>query len=288
MSYRPGIGKLRKLEDLRGVSESLFMMAVSSFEWEGLYDGLPSWLLERYLFDCGRVAAFRDPEYGFMLLPAWPVGPLDVQYNYKNYLVVGLGYQRQIDREDCVLIYNNSAHTGSWLTVMNYSQAINEINMTDRLNIKQLRFPWIFGGDEETVNSLKAAITQVENNIFAIFTNKTIQAELQRGVDGRTEVKYIGDDMKKHRDDLYNECLTLLGFDNIPITKKERLITSEVQSNNQQIQFFRNDRLKNRQRAVDEINRRFGENISVKWVGGDYTWMDGISTNGPGTEQNSQ
>lgn len=272
MAYRAGIGKLRKLEDLRGVSESLFMMAVSSFEWDGLYEGLPSWLMERYLFDCGRVAAFEDPEYGFMLLPAWPVGPLDVQYNYKNYLVVGLGYQRQIDREDCILIYNNSAHTGSWLTVMNYSQAINEINLTDRLNIKQLRFPWIFGGDEETVNSLKAAITQVENNVFALYTNKSIQAELQKGIEGKTNIAYLGDDLKKHRDDLYNECLTLLGFDNIPISKKERLITDEANSNNQQIQFFRNDRLKSRQQAVEEINKRFGEKISVKWTGGDFRW----------------
>ena len=274
MGYKPGIGKLRKLEDLRGVSESLFMMCTASFQWDGLYDGLTSWLMERYLFDCGCIAGFMDPDYGFLLLPAFPIGRMSIQYNFTSYMVVGLGYQREIPREDCVLIWNNSAHVGSWLTVKNYADAINEVNLTDRLNIKQLRFPWIFEGDEETINSLKAAITQVENNTFALFTNKTVGDALKRAIDNRTDIKYLGDDLKKHRDDLYNECLTLLGFDNVPIMKKERLITDEANSNNQQVQFFRNDRLKNRKKAVDEINARFGQNLSVKWIGGEFAWKE--------------
>lgn len=281
MAYHGGYGKLRKLEDLRGVSESLFLMCTASFEWEGLYPGLTSWLMERYLFDCGCVAGFIDPDYGFMLLPAFPIGKMDVQYNYTSYLVVGLGYQREIDREDCVLVYNNSAHVGSWLTVKNYSDAINEVNLTDRLNIKQLRFPWVFQGDEETINSLKAAITQVDNNTFALFTNRTVGGELQRAVDNKTDIKFLGDVLKKHRDDLYNEVLTLLGFDNVPISKKERLITEEAESNDQQIQFFRNDRLKNRKKAVEEINERFNQNISVTWVGGDFQWKESGRVTGP-------
>lgn len=277
MGYRAGLGKLRKLEDLRGVAEVLFTMATRSFKWDGLYDDLPGWLLERYLFDCGRAAAFEDPDLGFMILPAWPTGPLDMQYNYSRYLAVGLGYQREIDRDDCVIIYNNGAHAGSWQMVRNYTTAIDEVNLTDRLNIKQLRFPWIFQGDEETITSLKAAIKQVEDNTFALFTNRTIGQELQRAIDSRTEIKYLGEDLKKHRDDLFNECLTLLGFDNVPITKKERLITDEAQANTEQVQFFRKDRLRARADAIQEINSRFGQNITVEWIGGDFKWSDATS-----------
>lgn len=267
MANRPGKNALRKIENLRGVAKELFTMATSSFEWEGLPDGLESWNVERYLYDTGICAAFMF-RGGLAILPAFQTGMQDMYYRPTKYIVVGLGFQREIDVNDCVLIYNDSSHTGSWALVKEYAQVINEINSTDRANIKQLKIPFIFGCDEETSNSVKAAMTRCDNDEIFLVTTDQLKTVLKDGFNAvQTGVKYLGDDLKKHRDDIYNECLTKLGFDNVPVSKKERLITDEAHSNDDQVQFFRRDRLKNRERACEEIYKKFGVKISVKWAG---------------------
>lgn len=269
MTQRPGKNALRKVENLRGVAKELFTMATSSFEWEGLPDGLPSWMLERYLYDAGICAAFMF-RGSLAILPAFPTGVQDMYYRPTKYTVVGLGFQQQLDVDDCVLIYNDSSHTGSWALVKEYAQVINEINSTDRANIKQLKIPFIFGCDEETSNSVKAAMARADNDEIFLVTTNQLRAVLKEGFNAvQTGVKYLGDDLKKHRDDIYNECLTKLGFDNVPVTKKERLISDEAHSNDEQVRFFRADRLKNREKACEEIAKKFGVTISVKWAGGE-------------------
>lgn len=268
--YKPNKAALRKCENLRGVERELFTMATASFEWGGaLPDGLPSWMLERYLYDVGTCAAFMDNGY-LTILPAYGTSKQDMYYRFTKYLAVGLGYQKELDVDDIVLIYNDSSHRGSWETVREYAKVINEINSTDRANIKQLKIPFIFAADEEMSNSVKAAMNRVDNDeIFCVTTNR-ISAVLRDGFSStQTGVKYLGDDLKKHRDDIYNECLTKLGFDNVPVTKKERLISDEAHGNDSQINFFRKDRLDNRLRACEEIKKKFGVNITVKWAGGE-------------------
>lgn len=271
----PNRGAFEKVRDLCGVGETLYNIAVGSFKWTGLPDGLPSWMLENFLFFYGQVAAFEDSTGGLMILPAYQADQPNKYYVYQRYSVFGMNFQKQISLNDCVLFWNNSAHSDSCTIVSEYADRINSINLTDMMNIRQLRFPWMFGGDEQQINSLKAALTQANENNFALFTTNSVQSALREGVGFQTGVSYLGDDLKKHRDDIYNEVLTLLGFDNTPITKKERLITDEAHANDMQINFFRQDRLKCRQEAAEEINKKFGTNISVEWTGGNIEYLTG-------------
>ena len=61
--------------------------------------------------------------------------------------------------------------------------------------------------------------------------------------------------------------LTFLGIDNANTDKKERLITDEVESNNELIYFYLNCFYKTRKKACDEINKKFfngEEKIKIK------------------------
>lgn len=276
---------LRGIDDLIGTAVDLFMMATASFEWGGdlpdTDDGkLESFWLERYLFDAGIIAAYEDPEIGFAMLPAFQTGALDAYYRPTKYTAVGLGIQRQLDVKDCVLLYNNSARVGSWAMVMDYATRLNEITRTDLRNTKQLSFPFIFGGNEETITSLKAAITNAtQDDVFSLFLTNNIAKALKDGIAGiTTGVQYLGDNLQNHFVDVFNEAITKLGYDNVPLHKKERLITDEAQSNNAKVMFYRNDRLRARQNNLDKIYEKFGRRITVKWIGGDSnadTTMDG-------------
>ena len=53
-------------------------------------------------------------------------------------------------------------------------------------------------------------------------------------------------------------------MNNCPIDKKERLVTGEVDSNDQQVEVNAEIMLEARKRACDKINEMFGLNVSVE------------------------
>ena len=58
--------------------------------------------------------------------------------------------------------------------------------------------------------------------------------------------------------------MTYLGINNIIVDKKERLITDEVESNNQLVTMYLNCFYKTRKKACDEINEKFLKNSDKK------------------------
>ena len=67
----------------------------------------------------------------------------------------------------------------------------------------------------------------------------------------------------------WNELLTFLGIDNLKNEKKERLITAEVNSGNDELITMREDRLRYRNKGADELNilieRIRGENPNISF-----------------------
>ena len=78
-------------------------------------------------------------------------------------------------------------------------------------------------------------------------------------------VPYVADKLLEDRKKIENELLTLFGLNNV-IDKKERLIVDEANANNDYINRNVDLLYKNRKQACDEINEKFGLNISVKRV----------------------
>ena len=78
-------------------------------------------------------------------------------------------------------------------------------------------------------------------------------------------VPYVVDRLLEDKKKIENELLTLFGLNNV-IDKKERLVVDEANSNNDYINRNVDLLYKNRKQACDEINKKFGLNISVKRV----------------------
>ena len=60
--------------------------------------------------------------------------------------------------------------------------------------------------------------------------------------------------------------MTLLGIENANMDKKERLVSDEVNANNQQVIASRNIWLSERKKAIEELNKKFNLNASVEFA----------------------
>lgn len=267
--------------DLRHTFQRLKTMAIGSIEWSGdVPHKLRSAHLEGYMFKYGIMGMFKHPKMGLVILPCTATSEVDYFNRPKYYLFSSFGDSKKVPADEVAIFRNNSISLPYTHILAHYTQLISEVSRTDRKNIRQLSFPWVFGADEDTVTSLKAAIALgVNTNDFAVFTTGINQLALEKGTGFQTGVKYLGDDLIKHAGDLYGECLTILGFDNIPITKAERLITAEASANDAQINFFREDRLSSRREGCERAEELFGITINVEWKGGEKNvqTMDGQS-----------
>lgn len=60
--------------------------------------------------------------------------------------------------------------------------------------------------------------------------------------------------------------MTFLGIENANMDKKERLVSDEVNANNQQVIASRNIWLSERKKSIEELNKKFGLNASVEFA----------------------
>ena len=78
-----------------------------------------------------------------------------------------------------------------------------------------------------------------------------------------TQAPYLLDKLQDYKNELRSELLTFLGINNNNIVKKERLITDEVNANNELISIMLDLMYDLRKKACEEINNKFGLNITV-------------------------
>ena len=101
---------------------------------------------------------------------------------------------------------------------------------------------------------------QYSGNIPFIFGSKKFDINNKLNV-LRTDAPYLLDKLALHKHEVWDEMLTFLGINNANTDKKERLITDEVNSNNELINYYLNCFYKPRKNACDELNKKYGLNI---------------------------
>lgn len=81
----------------------------------------------------------------------------------------------------------------------------------------------------------------------------------------KTDAPYVADKLYELKTNIWNEALTYLGITNITYSKKERMITDEVNRMIGGTLANRYSRLLARQQALDKINEMFDLNITVRY-----------------------
>lgn len=242
----------------------IMLISRSVFEYTGLPNGIDEKWIERYLFTDGQCVFFKDPEKGFMVAKVTPNGPLN---HYDEPTLVrpfNTGYMGE-DLEnniDCVVIKNNDIMRPTSPTVQLYALKLANIDRTIDVNIQAQKMPLIIKCSEKQKLSLKQVIAKRNDNEPVIFADKGLDTEGIEVLNTNAPIVFKDLELEKHM--VWNECMTWLGINNANMDKKERLVDDEVQANNEQVEASFNVALKAREQAVEQINKLFGLNITVK------------------------
>nr|DAS81659.1 MAG TPA: upper collar protein [Caudoviricetes sp.] len=244
----------------------LRLLATSLFTWENLDEVAgfgASRFLEQSLFDNGRACFVKDDELGFMALKVNPSDKLNVYNLPTRVMAWSIGYEKNYDFDDVVYIMNNELQLPTSQTINLIAYRLYETERTIDTNLIAQKTPVLIEGDTKTILTLKNVYMQYSGNTPFIFGNKQFDISNKLNV-LKTDAPYLIDKLTIHKHELWNEALTYLGIDNANTDKKERLITDEVESNNDLINFYLNCFYKTRKQACDLINEKFLKDSDLK------------------------
>lgn len=238
----------------------LVELAISMFEWKNLPDSVDARFLELCLFVDGQAIFFYDEELGYLTLQNAMNGGFNVYripVNRRAYAVNG--YNRELDENNSVIIFNNYLHTNSQLDAVIFAKRLYNLDRAIDVNANAMKTPIIIKCDETQRLTMLNLYKQYDGNEPYIFGDKSINTNAVQVL--KTDAPYVADKLYQLKTQIWNEALTYLGISNINLQKKERLITDEVTRNQGGTIASRYSRLNARRDACKQINKMFGLDI---------------------------
>lgn len=244
--------------------ERLTELSISMFDWKNLPDTIDARFLELTLFSDGQAIFFKDEELGFLCLQVAMNGGFNVYripIGRRAYAVNG--YQRNLNIDNSVIIYNNYLRTNSVNMVKIYAKRLYNLDRIIDVNANAQKTPVLVQGTEMQRLTLINLYKEFDGNSPVIFGDKNLDLNGLKSIS--TEAPYVADKIYQLKTEIWNEALTYLGISNLNIQKKERLVTDEVIRNQGGTIASRYSRLEARRQACEQINAMFGLNISVDY-----------------------
>ena len=238
-------------------------IALSVFEWKNLPETCNARFLEKVLFEYGQAVFVEDSEMSFLTVKVTPSDRLNVYNEPIGYTAFSTGYNKMYSADDCVIIRNNPLNKSTDSTIMLFAEKLATIDLSITVNIKAQKTPILIRCDEKTRRTLLEVYRQYDGNNPVIMGLKGLQDNPLDAI--VTGAPFVADKLREEKCAVWNEALEFLGLNTNPSDKKrERLIESEVDANNEQIDIQVETMLAARKEACEQINEKYGLNISVE------------------------
>lgn len=169
---------------------------------------------------------------------------------------------KRIAAAHCVPIWCNALRVPDWDIVKIYASKLANIDRTIEINTENARISKVLVSDENTKLSILNFNRQhdIGANVIQVTSNSVMDAvqslDLEIDPDGIEKLHIV-------RTRLWNELMGLLGLDNANQDKKERLVASEVEANDEQVTAMKRVAINQRKYAAEQINRKYGLKVEV-------------------------
>ena len=251
---------------LKQFKESQLNKSLTMFEWQNLPDTLPMVELEKMLQINGYaiIAKYQNNVYAFQ-------GGFTGQdaYNRPTQVIVNnpalkLNTTYTIN-EDCIVIVNDDMKQGLIKIYEYFGQRLIENQITMLMTDYNLRMPFtISSSDDQTTQSAKDYLNKIiDGSLGVIGEQKLFKALNVTPTNSKQTATFS--DLYGYQQFILAQLNNTIGLATNNNMKRERLTTNEIEINKNASYPLVDNMLRNRQQAVEQINKMFGLDISVEY-----------------------
>ena len=243
--------------------------ATTRFEWKNLPEEIDARFLEMQLFHAGNVLFYYEEQFAkYMAVRATQLGRNNVYDNPTAWNTLATpGYRsRKLNLHEAVPIWGTYTRVPSIDIVLIYARRFADLDVSLEVNARNMRINRLALADENERLTVMNALKQIDEGQPAIFVQKEFElADKVTVLDMHVDPKNL-EMLRLEKNQLWNECMTLLGITNTNQDKKERLVAAEAEGSDGQVLASRNSSLKPRMEAAEQINKMFDLSVDVDWA----------------------
>ena len=228
---------------------------------------LPFRYVEKTVAESGRVAIYKHPDYGVAAYRAAMAGNINI-YGLPNtyflYTANGKNMVSQVNADDKNLIIMTDMYNGEALSLIadRYAEMLGRIRETISTNIAAMRTPFIVQAPKERMLEVRLALEAVNESPEVVVDDNFDFAKTINVVELKTPDNLETLEVEYHN--TFSRFLEEIGFSSVLITKKERLVSAEADSNGSTLIAFDNEAYESRVNFVLELKEKF--NLDVELV----------------------
>lgn len=241
-------------------------IALSMFVWENLPGSMDSRYLEMCLYYKGQAALLYDEDYGYINTQAADSGYINIyglptkincfSYSYNQIRDLYVADSGEEKNKECILVMNTYERIPTCSTIELFALRLAEAQRTADINMSALRTPILIKTDRNQELSMRNLYAQYEGNTPVIYADRN-QLDPDSIKVFKTDAPFIAKDVMEYKVQIWNEMLSFLGVSNLS-EKRERLVTNEVDSNNELVNLNLQSYLAPRKKACEEFNEKYG------------------------------
>lgn len=241
----------------------LMNLAIVRYEWKNLPAEIEPIFVERSLFYNSIGAFLVDDETGTpCFFNTNLTGNIDI-YDFPEIrqMYASNGYWQDYGKENSVIVRDNPTMFPMCIATAMYAERLDNLWKTIDINIFAQRTPVVLASTQETRLSYEILSEKYASYVPIIKVNDTLDLDKFKAIN--LNAPYVSDKLQDQIRYTIAQYLTDCGYNNNAQQKKERLVSSETQGNNGEIEGSRNVGLISRKRCADQCNKLFGWNIDV-------------------------
>ena len=258
---------------------SLFQRAISTIdftglpaEWEGEVRDFFYWCV----FSYGYVGIFDHEQYGLTFQPGALKG-YDWYYQPTEFIVANpklKGFSGTFKiHETCELLKITPDYRGIWDIINYYSMLLSALDSGINMSIVNSKFAYLMGAkNKAAAEALKKAFDKIASGEPAVVLDQSLlQQDPQSKEDPwsfleRSNIKnsYLTTDQLMDRSTLLSAFDAEVGIRSLPYNKKERLVTAEAESREQDSTARLDVWMSTLDSSLKLVNKMFGTNIKAE------------------------
>lgn len=255
---------------------SLFQRAISTIDFTGLPDTWQASVRDFFywcLFAYGYLGIFDDEKFGLSFQPGALYG-YDFYYQPVEFLVANPKLNKRFKiHEDCEIIKLCPDFRGIWDVITYYAALLSMLDAGINSSIINNKFSWLLGAkNKAAAESLKKALDKINMGQPAVvLDNSLLPVDPQSKEEPwsfleRSNLKqsYLTTDQLMDRSTILSSFDAEIGIRSLPYNKKERLVTAEAESREQDSTARLMVWKATLDSSLELVNNMFGTNIKAE------------------------